>query len=302
MRSRTLTAVHDAILEDLVFPSEIVGKRIRVNLGGSRLIKVHLDKVQQNNVEHKVETFSGVYKKLMDKDVNFEFPEFQSKGGSRQPHCLLQQDSDTSVPPTPEPQPPTQSHENAGEARRLWPPEAKLKLAPSSPRGPAWADTCGLSWIAPHVQPRVRSPPAPSLARRLGRCQLLQALTPAEGQGMSVGAVLGLEAAEHIPLCDAAHVAWLPQPPFPSLGMGMPASWRACAGLLSVSSVKKTTTMIVIGRMTDFGLGRLAEDTYVLFSPGPGGLTISPEDPLAQRFMSPRSLDQGGSQGDLEHV
>ena len=48
-RSRTLTAVHDAILEDLVFPSEIVGKRIRVKLDGSRLIKVHLDKAQQNN-------------------------------------------------------------------------------------------------------------------------------------------------------------------------------------------------------------------------------------------------------------
>lgn len=74
-RSRTLTAVHDAILEDLVFPSEIVGKRIRVKLDGSRLIKVHLDKAQQNNVEHKVETFSGVYKKLTGKDVNFEFPE-----------------------------------------------------------------------------------------------------------------------------------------------------------------------------------------------------------------------------------
>ncbi|KAK2118075.1 40S ribosomal protein [Saguinus oedipus] len=76
-KSRTLTSVHDAILEDLVFPSEIVGKRIRVKLDGSRLIKVHLDKAQQNNVEHKVETFSGVYKKLTGKDVNFEFPEFQ---------------------------------------------------------------------------------------------------------------------------------------------------------------------------------------------------------------------------------
>ncbi|EPY81717.1 ribosomal protein S7-like protein [Camelus ferus] len=76
-KSRSLTAVHAAVLEDLGFPSEIVGKRIRVKLDGSRLIKVHLDKASQNNVEHKVETFSGVYKKLTGKDVNFEFPEFQ---------------------------------------------------------------------------------------------------------------------------------------------------------------------------------------------------------------------------------
>ncbi|KAM9043157.1 small ribosomal subunit protein eS7-like [Megaptera novaeangliae] len=72
-RSRILTAVHDAILEHLVFPSETVGKRA----DGSRLIKVHLDKAQQNDVEHEVETFSGVCKKLTGKDVNFEFLEFQ---------------------------------------------------------------------------------------------------------------------------------------------------------------------------------------------------------------------------------
>ncbi|KAA1414159.1 hypothetical protein F0U44_22415, partial [Nocardioides humilatus] len=45
-RPRTLTSVYDAILEDLVFPAEIVGKRIRVKLDGSQLIKVHLDKNQ----------------------------------------------------------------------------------------------------------------------------------------------------------------------------------------------------------------------------------------------------------------
>ncbi|XP_045143682.1 40S ribosomal protein S7-like [Echinops telfairi] len=72
--SRPLTAVHNAILEDVLFPSETVGKRIRVTLDGSRLIKVHLDRAQQNNVENKVEHFSGVYKKLTGKDVNFEFP------------------------------------------------------------------------------------------------------------------------------------------------------------------------------------------------------------------------------------
>ncbi|XP_035229507.1 40S ribosomal protein S7-like [Stegodyphus dumicola] len=74
-RSRTLTAVHDAILEDLVFPAEIVGKRTRVRLDGTRLMKVHLDKTQQTNIEHKTDTFAAVYKKLTGKEVTFEFPE-----------------------------------------------------------------------------------------------------------------------------------------------------------------------------------------------------------------------------------
>ncbi|KAH9675753.1 40S ribosomal protein S7 [Citrus sinensis] len=39
-RSRTLTAVHDAMLEDVVYPAEIVGKRVRYRLDGSKIIKV----------------------------------------------------------------------------------------------------------------------------------------------------------------------------------------------------------------------------------------------------------------------
>lgn len=34
------TQVHDAILDDLVYPTEIVGKRIRYKLDGSRTLKV----------------------------------------------------------------------------------------------------------------------------------------------------------------------------------------------------------------------------------------------------------------------
>jgi len=41
-------------LDDLVFPAEIVGKRIRVKLDGKQVMKVHLDKTQQTNIEHKV--------------------------------------------------------------------------------------------------------------------------------------------------------------------------------------------------------------------------------------------------------
>ena len=42
------------MLEDISFPAEIVGKRTRMRLDGTKLIKIHLDKTQQTNVEHKV--------------------------------------------------------------------------------------------------------------------------------------------------------------------------------------------------------------------------------------------------------
>ncbi|XP_031474381.1 40S ribosomal protein S7 [Nymphaea colorata] len=73
-RSRTLTAVHEAILEDVVYPAEIVGKRIRYRLDGSKIMKVYLDPKERNNTEYKLETFSGVYRKLAGKDVVFEYP------------------------------------------------------------------------------------------------------------------------------------------------------------------------------------------------------------------------------------
>ncbi|KAG0175696.1 40S ribosomal protein [Apophysomyces sp. BC1034] len=73
-RSRTLTSVHDTILEDLVHPTEIVGKRTRVKVDGSKTIKVFLDTKDATALEYKLDTFSAVYRKLTGKDVVFEFP------------------------------------------------------------------------------------------------------------------------------------------------------------------------------------------------------------------------------------
>lgn len=72
-RSRTLTAVHDAILEDLVYPTEIVGKRTRVKTDGKRILKVYLDSKDQANVEGRTDTFAAVYSKLTNKQVSFLF-------------------------------------------------------------------------------------------------------------------------------------------------------------------------------------------------------------------------------------
>ncbi|KAI8885935.1 40S ribosomal protein S7 [Backusella circina FSU 941] len=73
-RSRTLTAVHDAILDDLVYPTEIIGKRLRQKVDGSKTLKIFLDSKDATSLEYKLDTFSAVYKKLTGKEVVFEFP------------------------------------------------------------------------------------------------------------------------------------------------------------------------------------------------------------------------------------
>ncbi|KAG8929555.1 40S ribosomal protein [Tulasnella sp. 419] len=77
-RTRTLTVVHEKILEDLVYPTEIVGKRVRVGVDGGRLLKVFLDAKDATSLEYKLDSFSSVYRRLTGKDVVFEFPTVQT--------------------------------------------------------------------------------------------------------------------------------------------------------------------------------------------------------------------------------
>jgi len=71
--------VHDAILTDLVYPVDIVGKRVRTKEDGSRVLKVILDEKEKGGVDHRLDTYSEVYKRLTGRGVVFEFP--QGSGG-----------------------------------------------------------------------------------------------------------------------------------------------------------------------------------------------------------------------------
>merc|ERR1712216_885821 len=72
-RNRTLTAVHDSILEDVVAPTEIVGKRTRITADGKKTIRISLDKKDKEAAEDKLHVFSAVYRQLTNKEASFDF-------------------------------------------------------------------------------------------------------------------------------------------------------------------------------------------------------------------------------------
>ncbi|OMJ74218.1 hypothetical protein SteCoe_26908 [Stentor coeruleus] len=73
--SRTLTKVHEAILDDLVYPNSILGKRIRMKADGRRVFKVLLDPTTREDIQDRLDVISAVYSKLTNKEVVFEFPQ-----------------------------------------------------------------------------------------------------------------------------------------------------------------------------------------------------------------------------------
>jgi small subunit ribosomal protein S7e len=73
--SRTLTKVHEAVLEDLIYPTAVLGRRIRVKNDGKRVFKVLLDPQNREEIQDKLDVISAVYSKLTNKEVVFEFPQ-----------------------------------------------------------------------------------------------------------------------------------------------------------------------------------------------------------------------------------
>jgi len=81
-RSRTLTSVHQEILRDAVFPSNIAGRSMRVTLEGKRIQKVMLDLLDKSAMEAKLDAIAHVYQKLTTHKIALGFAKpsvFQQK-------------------------------------------------------------------------------------------------------------------------------------------------------------------------------------------------------------------------------
>lgn len=50
-----MTAVYDAILEDLLVPAQIIGKRTRVRLDGTQLLKVYINEESREFLSKKID-------------------------------------------------------------------------------------------------------------------------------------------------------------------------------------------------------------------------------------------------------
>ncbi|KNH07797.1 ribosomal protein S7 [Perkinsela sp. CCAP 1560/4] len=72
-RSHTMSSVHDAMLDDLVYPADVVSRRTRYLIDGSQQHKVYLHLKEKERVEHRVDAYAVVYKRLTGKETVFGF-------------------------------------------------------------------------------------------------------------------------------------------------------------------------------------------------------------------------------------
>jgi len=71
--SRTLTSVYETLLDELLLPGSIIGKRTRVRLNGTQFMKVTVDKTEQHFLEERVGAIVNAYKRLTTRDIVIDF-------------------------------------------------------------------------------------------------------------------------------------------------------------------------------------------------------------------------------------
>ena len=73
-RTKTLTYVRENLLEDLVFPATIVGKRTRYPRGQQKQLKVLIDSVDKDTISSKTSAICVGYKSLTGHELSLDFP------------------------------------------------------------------------------------------------------------------------------------------------------------------------------------------------------------------------------------
>jgi small subunit ribosomal protein S7e len=72
-RSRTLKAVQQAFLNDIVVPSTVAGRQTRVSLTEGTTERVFLDPMDKDTVQDKIEAMAHAYQKLTTHKIAIEF-------------------------------------------------------------------------------------------------------------------------------------------------------------------------------------------------------------------------------------
>lgn len=72
-RTETLTYVYDALLQDVVYPAAVIGKRIRYPKTKARSFKVIVDKTDKDTIDYKLNAITASYKALTNRDLTVEF-------------------------------------------------------------------------------------------------------------------------------------------------------------------------------------------------------------------------------------
>ena len=75
--SKTLTAVNQSLMDDVVYPNVIAGKRIRFTKEGTEIYKIIFSDRLKDQLKDRLAVMSSAYKKLTQKNLQFEFQKTQ---------------------------------------------------------------------------------------------------------------------------------------------------------------------------------------------------------------------------------
>ena len=73
-RTKTLTYTRELLLEDLLFPATIVGKRTRYPRGQQKQLKVLIDSVDKDTISSKTTPICVAHKSLTGHELSLDFP------------------------------------------------------------------------------------------------------------------------------------------------------------------------------------------------------------------------------------